>query len=80
MHSGVSHLEETVKLNFDWHGMMADIFKYVEECLECQQFKKHHKNYEEVPVSTPGMTLWEAVAVAMIGPWMIPSNGQLWWQ
>jgi hypothetical protein len=30
---------------------------------------------QETAHSTPVMTLWKAVAVAMIWPWTIPSNG-----
>jgi hypothetical protein len=43
-HPGVMKTREDLKSLFFWKGMKANIFNYMEKCLQCQQVKVEHRH------------------------------------
>ena len=73
-HSGPERTSSTLRLHFEWPGVVEDVKRHIKKCSLCQKYKiTGVKKYGKVPiVSEPQLVPpFNTVHVDMIGPWKI---------
>ena len=73
-HSSLSHPSEertyaTISQHFHWKGIKNDVKHFVRSCHTCQVYKRAHKQYGLLPLSSPETIPWNTVQVDLIDPW-----------
>lgn len=64
----------TIKNNFNWPGMTADVTRHVEGCTLCQEYKiTGQKKYGKIPIQENKEEIepWQYVYMDCIGPWKV---------
>ena len=54
--------------------MKRDITNFVKSCDTCQLYKRGHRNYGLIPMSSPETVPWNTIQIDNIGPWIMKKN------
>ena len=78
-HSSLNHPGEVrtysrISQHFHWKGMKKDITNFVKSCDTCQLYKRNHRNYGLIPISSPETVPWNTIQIDTIGPWIMKKN------
>ena len=75
-HCGQQRLYNTVRTRFHGNNLQKACIEAVTRCpRNCQLNKQSNRNYGHLPPRIAGLFPWETVAVDLIGPWKITTNG-----
>ncbi|GAX23113.1 hypothetical protein FisN_UnNu094 [Fistulifera solaris] len=70
-HPGLDRTELTIRRNFHWNNIRADVRKTLADCHECKMFKKKTKKYGHLPAKEAEFKPWKRLCVDIIGPYTV---------
>jgi hypothetical protein len=75
-HIGMTRLLQTIQSHFYHPQLRVIVEAVVRDCTACQRYKLLGPGYGELPPREAPLAPWDEVAVDLIGPWTIKTNGQ----
>jgi hypothetical protein len=75
-HAGETRTEQTIRQQFWWPDLRANVHDCCTKCDTCQRTKRTSKKYGHLPIKEAEADPWEKLCVDLIGPYTIKRRGK----